>query len=275
MKYNIEINQLVLSKTNLDVIDGSILNFIIFICLSKNQKVEQQRKNGFTWINYEYLLAEMPLLKIKSKGSLSNRLKKIEKEGYIKTIREKHQKIYVELTERIDELFTRMNSPVHENEQLAKKAVHENEQIIIDNNSNNIDNNTTILSGRKPSSEEKEEFVWQIYLKKMLKDKQQHIKIIASFFRIKDIKFSSKKQVQSAISRHSRAAVKLVPFSNKDLRWSATYCKNKWGVADVDWTLDTMLKALTSVNRKTDGNPISQKRKSTKYKDLLIKEVKL
>ena len=54
MKYNIEINQLVLSKTNLDVTDCSILNFIIYICITKNKKIENKRIDDLTWIDYTY-----------------------------------------------------------------------------------------------------------------------------------------------------------------------------------------------------------------------------
>lgn len=76
MKYTIDINQYVLSKTNLDVIDCAILDFIIFICSSKNEKIEKQRKDGFTWLDYKYLLREMSLLKIKSISALTPSYKK-------------------------------------------------------------------------------------------------------------------------------------------------------------------------------------------------------
>lgn len=128
MKYNIEINQVVLSKTVLDIVDSAILNYLIFICNSKSIKIERQRKGDFTWIDYSHLLKEMPLLRIKSISALSPRMKRIEKEGYIEIDRSEHQKLYARLTKKIDELFTNMNSTPNTK---GKKAIHEEEPIII------------------------------------------------------------------------------------------------------------------------------------------------
>jgi len=144
MKYNININQLVLSKTSLDIIDCAILDYIYFYCSSTNKKIDKQRKredNGdcWTWINFETLLEDMPLLRIKSKGALTPRIKRIESEGYITTNRFGNQKLFIKLNEKIDELFTQVNRTVHEYEQLSPKAVHDGEPIIIlSNNNTNI-----------------------------------------------------------------------------------------------------------------------------------------
>jgi len=121
MKYNININQLVLSKTNLDLIDCAIIDYIYYYCNSKNEKIESQRikneKGIWTWINYQTLLGDMPLIKIKSSGALTPRIKKIEQEGYIETFRQGNQKLFIKLNSKIDELFIETNRAVHENEQ--------------------------------------------------------------------------------------------------------------------------------------------------------------
>lgn len=144
MKYNININQFVLSKTSLDIIDCSILNYIYFYCSSPNKKIEKQRKreeNGdcWTWIDFGTLLNDMPLLRIKSKGALTPRIKKIENEGYITTRRDSNQKLFIKLNEKIDELFTDMNGKADElftdmNGSYSRKRTNNN---TIDNNTNN------------------------------------------------------------------------------------------------------------------------------------------
>lgn len=138
MKYSININQLVLAYTKLDIIEGAIVDYLYFICTTPNGKVEEKRIDGFTWINYKHLMLEMPLLRIKSKGAITPRIKNIEKAGYIAT-KIIGQRMYIRVLPKIDELFTDMNGSlktVHENEQ---SAIHQNEQ---DNNTkkNNLKN---------------------------------------------------------------------------------------------------------------------------------------
>jgi len=114
MKYNIQINQLELSETNLDLIDCAILDYLIFICNSKNEKIEKERRDGYTWINFSNLLNDMPLIRLKSKQSISTRMKKIEKTGFIKTIKNKRNRFFVLLEPKIDTLFVRLDRGVRE-----------------------------------------------------------------------------------------------------------------------------------------------------------------
>ena len=62
-----------------DNIDSCIESLLIL----KNEKIEEQRINGYTWVDYKKILADNPLLRIKSKGALSKRVKKMEREGVI------------------------------------------------------------------------------------------------------------------------------------------------------------------------------------------------
>lgn len=123
MKYYILINQLVLSKTELDIIDGAILDYIYFYCNSQNEKIKKQRitdEDGeiWTWVDYQSLLKDMPMLKLKSGGVLTLRMNKIEKAGYIKTTRFQHMKKYFRLTAKSDGLFIQMNRAIQSSEQV-------------------------------------------------------------------------------------------------------------------------------------------------------------
>ena len=120
MKYNININQLVLSKTNLNLIDCAILDYLYYYCNSKNEKIEAHRKEGFTWINYKTLIDEMPLLRIKTRQSITPHIKKIAQEKFIegKLIRTKGKrsttKLFVKLTVKIDKLFVKLTDDSQE-----------------------------------------------------------------------------------------------------------------------------------------------------------------
>jgi len=115
MKYSININQLVLAKyKNLDVADGAILDFLGHLCGSAHPAVVKKRivekDKTWTWVNLAHLIQEMPLLRVSATSSVSRRLTKIEKEGFLTTKRKIHQKLYVALTPKYDELLRLSNS---------------------------------------------------------------------------------------------------------------------------------------------------------------------
>lgn len=111
MKYDISINQLVLAETTLDLIDCAILNYLIDFCSSDNKKIKQMslEEGGlvyrYTWVNFGYLLKEMPLLRLKQKSSISKRICRIEDEGFIKTFLGPKRNLYIRLTERVSSLY--------------------------------------------------------------------------------------------------------------------------------------------------------------------------
>ena len=129
MKYTIYINQKELSNTDFDLVDGAILDYLYFICNSKNEKIEEQRINGYTWVDYSKIIDDNPLLRIKSKGALSKRVKQMEELGFIKLneIRKNGHKLkYFALTKKSDSLFTQTLDPIHQNE----NPIHQNENPI-------------------------------------------------------------------------------------------------------------------------------------------------
>jgi len=135
MNYTIYINQKELSKTDFDLVDCTILDYLYFICNSKNEKIEEQRVNGYTWVDYNKILTDNPLLRIKSKGALSRRVKKMEESGFIKLIERRkngHKLKYFALTKKSNSLFTQTHDPIHEKEDpihLNSYPIDENEPI--------------------------------------------------------------------------------------------------------------------------------------------------
>ena len=127
----------------MDLMDSAILNYLIVICNSKNEKIEEKRIGGFTWVNYMKIIRDMPLLRIKSKGAITPRLHRIAENGYI-TIKIIKQRMYINLTAKVDELFMEMNTSKE-----SAQTVHENRQISIhqtehDNNTNSYKNNVNV-----------------------------------------------------------------------------------------------------------------------------------
>jgi DNA-binding Lrp family transcriptional regulator len=119
MKYTIYINQKELCKTDFDLVDGAILDYLYFICNSKNEKIKKQRIDGYTWVDYKKILNDIPMMRIKSKGALSRRVKKMEDTGFIKSIERRkngHKLKYFDLTKKSNSLFTQTHDPIHENE---------------------------------------------------------------------------------------------------------------------------------------------------------------
>lgn len=150
MKYQININQLVLADTELDLIDAAILDYLIFYCGSVSPKIEKQRKTfdgeKYTWIDYKSLIKDMPILHIKSKGALTPRIKRIEGEGYVTTVLENGTRLFVKVNARVDELFIKMNAPKEEAFTKMNGTVHENEPIHNTSDNNTIDNNTILAT---------------------------------------------------------------------------------------------------------------------------------
>lgn len=152
MQYSININQLVLSETTLDMLDAAILTYITVICGSVNPAIERNRKNGFTWLNYNHLLREMPLLRIKSIGALTPRIKRIGENGYVAT-QKIGKRLYVKPTSKIDELFTKMNDDKKQSFTNMNDTVHEYERSSFTNMNESVElNNPNTIIPAKPIS---------------------------------------------------------------------------------------------------------------------------
>ena len=148
MKYNIIINQKALAGQGLGLKDSAILDYLIMYCNSTNPRIAEQRVAGWTWIHYQSLLDDMPLLEMKTRQALTPKIKKIVEAGYvtskIKSIKG-HKHLFVKLTDKVDSLFVDFTKPVNFDEKLVhetSKPVHET----LHNNTttdNTTSNNTT------------------------------------------------------------------------------------------------------------------------------------
>ena len=143
MKFKIFINQRALSKSNLDLIDATILDYLFFICNSANLKIENQRIKGHTWVDFNKIIKDNPLLRIKSKGAITNRIKKLKLNGFIETLEKRkngHKFLYFKLTDKTFSLYD-ATEPIH----IDSEPIHNYELInTINDNTIKIKDNSTI-----------------------------------------------------------------------------------------------------------------------------------
>lgn len=115
MKFTISINQekLVKLAPGAALVDGAILDYLFWFCNSGSEEIEKCRivyeGRKYTWINYDWLLQDMPLLKGKTRQSLIPIVQRLEKWGFIKTHRLKGGngggRKYIVLEPKIDDLY--------------------------------------------------------------------------------------------------------------------------------------------------------------------------
>lgn len=90
------------------------------------------------------------------------------------------------------------------------------------------------------------EFNWEEYLTEMRHSKQRHIQIIAKYFSLRGLSYSSKDEVGVVMKRHYRAASQVAKFDILKIKKAFEYCDDKY--SNIDWTVDTVLKILSSTN---------------------------
>jgi DNA-binding Lrp family transcriptional regulator len=114
MKYTITINQHAVFVNGLinktDAIDWAIIDYLKDFALYKKARKIVYLNEEYIWINYNHLLASLPIVQFKSKPALSYRLTKLRKLGLIKTCRTKNNSLYYTMTDKlIDVCFARQS----------------------------------------------------------------------------------------------------------------------------------------------------------------------
>lgn len=152
MKYNININQKALAETDLDFADAAILDYLIVYCNSRNTKIVSKKDdNNMTWVSYSSIIRDLPMLRIKSKSVISKRINKLVDNGFIITEIKPDGKLFIDLTEKVDDLFIINDRSQKRTGAFSKKngTVLKKERIIYTNNNNtnnNINNNNAVTS---------------------------------------------------------------------------------------------------------------------------------
>jgi len=246
VKYNININQKELANTGLDIKDSAILDYLYFYCNSNSEKIYYHRLDGeWTWVDYNSIIKDMPLLRIKSPSVISKRISKLVKEGFIETHRPDHMKTYIKLTNKIDTLFVNTNSPIRKKEQGLGGTYS-----FLRTNNNTIDNNTKDNIAGKPAMPSKKEFNLEEELRKLRnvdKNKERWKMIIADYISYKALRFKNYTLYQQEFKRCVKPARELgkADCSQKELLNTFKYCDDNFKT----WTLNAVLKNINHANK--------------------------
>jgi hypothetical protein len=90
------------------------------------------------------------------------------------------------------------------------------------------------------------EFNWEEYLDDIRHSKQRHVQIIAKYFTVRGLAYSSVDEVAMVLKRHFRAASAVAKFETVKIKKAFEYCEEKY--SNIDWTIETILKVLSSTN---------------------------
>ncbi len=142
MRYKIEINLLALQELNskISLEEAVLLDYLYWLCSSPSEEVEKMRieKDGkrYTWFDYGFYIKETPILRGKTKATITPKIKALEEEEFIETfIDENTGRKYIRLLPKCDTLFRKLNAPVKKTKRPPFRKLN------IDNNTNK-DNNT-------------------------------------------------------------------------------------------------------------------------------------
>lgn len=64
---------------------AGLLDYLMRMCLETHPKIETERKDGFTWVGYNKILSDMPLITGRSPASITNKINQLEKLELINT----------------------------------------------------------------------------------------------------------------------------------------------------------------------------------------------
>jgi len=126
MKYFLQINQVAIIENNIKIglEEAVLLDYLFWLCSSLSEEVEKERiklEDGkYTWFDYDFFLKELPILKGRTKPTVTAKIKKLEKERLIKTVIKKKRK-YVRLLPKTDLLF-RKNLSLRNLNDIVKKT---------------------------------------------------------------------------------------------------------------------------------------------------------
>jgi DNA-binding MarR family transcriptional regulator len=147
MRYKIEINLLALSqlKSKISLDEAVLLDYLYWLCSSPSDEVEMMRcykssKNDdifdkrFTWFDYGFYIKETPILRGKTKGTITPKITNLEKEGFIETMLGDDCKKYVRLLPKCDSLFRNLNTPVQKTKHPPFRKLNIDNNTIVDNN---------------------------------------------------------------------------------------------------------------------------------------------
>ena len=238
MKFTINLNQekLIKLEPRIRLTEAAVLDYLYCFCASPAPEVEKLRvvEEGlrYTWIDYDWVIKEMPLLKGRTKRSLVPIIVKLEEWGFIKTIikdgLDGGDRKYVCMLPKAEGSLRKRNELVTKAKRVASS--------IYDEPYTNEHKDIASPSATPSVFNLKEEIT------KLKESKQRHIQLIGEFLEEKGVALENATQLKRAIGRHLRAARELADFSDKQIAKASEQAQDEYPKI---WQLETLIKLIT------------------------------
>lgn len=162
-------------------------------------------------------------------------LRELENYGYLERTKKSNGKMDYFLKYSIQSLKTELrliDEPKSENPIVQKVHSAETDPISNKENTSNKDIATASVAP----------FDWNKYMQTLFTSNQEHLNVIALYFREKGLKFENSKEASVAISRHCRAAKEVAVFGDDKIIKATKQAKEEY---PKNFTIETILKVLT------------------------------
>lgn len=243
MKYNITINQYKLSENDkITIQDASVIDWLFNMFGSDSDRINKERKDGWTWISLPHLMEDMPLLRIESNSGASKLIKRIKDFGYIETKTDrKESRLYARATNKLRELYF-SKSP-----KTRPQVPEDLTQVPQDTNHNT---NNIILESKPPKVADKP-FHFEEEMQKLLESKWKPDRVRWLYFTKKKFRFENHAQMKTALQRNLRPAQALEGYDSDQVEKAIEYCEENY--TNIPWTLETLIKVMPHVVNRKNG----------------------
>jgi len=250
MQYNIHINQKGLDNDKeISLTEASVIDWLHNFCGSNSRKINNQRVDGWTWVNCQHLIDDMPLLRIKGRSGSGKLLGRLEKLGYIE-IRREPRKLFIKTTDKMDSLYIEVS---HKTQGVSTKiqssipqdTYHNTNTIILNQDTTDVPKGTILIP---PPKEPEPPFLFKEAFEKLGNSTWKPHKIIYNYWKVKGFEYENKKQFDSAVKRELRPAKLLEGYSAVQINKTMEYCKDNY--TTIPWTLETVVKRVSDIINK-------------------------
>ncbi len=170
MKYNININQKGLEfDKEITIREAAVLDGLHTFAGTNNYKINSNKVDGWTWVSCQFLVDDMPLLRIQTRSGGSKLLNRLEKLGYIEIKREP-QKLSFKCTPKMDELYVSVSTGNQGVSTRNQKCIPQDTYHNTNNNTKSLDTPTLVETSKedmkaisKKVRSPKEELISEVY----------------------------------------------------------------------------------------------------------------
>jgi hypothetical protein len=130
MKYTITINQSAVFTNGLvnktDLVDWAIIDYLKDFAIYKKAKRIIYQNEEYIWLNYNHLIASLPLSKLRYKPKVTVRINKLRTLGLIKTVKNVDNTLYYTFTDRLIDIIFAKQSDINKLRKVSDNSITDN-----------------------------------------------------------------------------------------------------------------------------------------------------